>query len=65
MLRRYAFVLLLVATASGLHGMASQPPVPGLFVDRPDLAAVRQDAADRPDTVRARPAAVNLAPGAG
>jgi Metallo-peptidase family M12B Reprolysin-like/Bacterial Ig domain len=61
MLRRYAFVLLLVATASGLHGMASQPPVPGLFVDRPDLAAVRQDAADRPDTVRARPAAVNLA----
>ena len=36
MLRRYALVLLLVAMASGLHGMASQPAVPGLFVNRPD-----------------------------
>ena len=61
MLRRYALVLLLVATASGLHGMASQPPVPGLFVDRPDLAARLQDVASQPDTVRARQAAVNLA----
>src|SRR6187402_2152320 len=61
MLRRYALVLLLVATASGLHGMASQPPVPGLFVDRPDLAAQLQDIANQPDTVRARQAAVNLA----
>ncbi len=61
MLRRYALVLLLVAMASGLHGMASQPAVPGLFVDRPDLAARLQDVASQPDTLRARSAAVNLA----
>ena len=47
--------------ASGLHGMASQPAVPGLFVDRPDLAARLQDVASQPDTLRARSAAVNLA----
>jgi len=59
MLRRYALVLLLVAAANGLHGMASQPPAAGLFVDRPDLAALRQDAA-RPDSLRARAVEVNL-----
>ena len=61
MLRRYALVLLLVAMASGLRGMAWQPPVPGLFVDQPDLTAQLQDVADQPDTLRARQAAVNLA----
>jgi hypothetical protein len=60
MLRRYALVLLLVAAANGLHGLASQPPAAGLFVDRPDLAAQRPDVAARPDTLRARPAQVNL-----